>query len=60
MFLNLKNLEKASDLPKNIIGSTKATFYRNLVEHRLIDDQTGEPIPEALEKLEAQRDAQLT
>jgi hypothetical protein len=49
-FLLERNLAKPEDLPKNIIGSEKSTFFTNLVENDLIfgpedlEDSFGTPI----------------
>ncbi len=43
LYLRKKALERAADLPKNIIGTRVETYFFNMIDLLLIDPVTGEP-----------------
>lgn len=54
--LRNKELEKVLDIPKNIIGTHRTTFYRTIIEIGLIHgpqsrEKVGEPVEEVLDEL---------
>ena len=58
-FLHAKHLDKAIDLPLNIIGTEKETYYFNMVQFLLIDED-GEPNISMLTALQQRIDGDVT
>lgn len=56
-FLDDHSLKTPADLPGNIIGSTEATYYYNMVELNLIDGDVdgdpGKPMQDTIDKLQS-------